>query len=90
MSDIPEGAVGKVADYFWKREVVRIKVLDGEIDAGDQIDIRGEFSDVSTTVEEMEIDDDPVNKAEAGDTFAMPLPMSKRVMLGDYVFPSDS
>lgn len=79
--------IGKVTDYFWKREVVRIEVLNGTVEAGDRLHVSGEYTDETIDVDDMEIDDEPVDVAEEGDVFAMPLGMDQRVMLGDNVYP---
>lgn len=81
--------VGKISDFFWKREVVRIEVLDGPIEVGDRLHVTGEYTDETIEVEDMEIDDEPVDAAHAGDVFAMPLSMQQRVMIGDEVHPAD-
>lgn len=85
-----EDPIGKVSDFFWKREVVRIEVFDGPINEGDQLHVTGEYTDETVEVEEMEIDDEPVDSAEEGDVFAMPLSMQQRVMIGDDVYLSDA
>jgi hypothetical protein len=84
MSD-GEDPIGKVSDFFWKREVVRIEVLDGTIEDGDTLHVTGEYTDETIDVEDMEIDDEPVDTASEGDVFSMPLGMQQRVMIGDEV-----
>jgi hypothetical protein len=85
MSD-GEDPIGKVSDFFWKREVVQIEVLDGTIEEGDTLHVTGEYTDETIDVEDMEIDDEPVGAASEGDVFAMPLGMQQRVMIGDQVY----
>jgi hypothetical protein len=80
--DQPEG---RVTDYFWKRDTVRIEVLDGEIQQGDTLHITGEYTDVTITAEDMTVDDEAVEAAESGQIFAMPLEPQNRVVLGDEV-----
>ncbi len=82
---------GKVTDYFWKRDTVRIEVLNGKISEEDQLNITGEYTDVSITAQDMTIDDEPVSSAREGEVFAMPLDPRDRVVLGDdvYVNPED-
>ncbi|MFB6344486.1 MAG: hypothetical protein ABEK50_01755 [bacterium] len=82
--------IGKVTDYFWKRNTVRIEVTDGSIQEGQQLHIKGEHTDVTLTTEDMEVDDEPVDEATAGEIFAMPISPQNRVVLGDKVFPADS
>ncbi len=84
-----EAPIARVTDYFWKRETVRMEVLEGTIRAGDRLHVQGEFTDEVVTAEEMEVDDEPVEEVTEGDIFAMPLPMNQRVVLGDDVFPAE-
>lgn len=81
--------IGKVTDYFWKRNTVRIEVLDGTIEEGDPLHITGEHTDVTLETEDMEVDDEPVESAEEGEIFAMPISPKNRVVLGDEVHPAD-
>lgn len=87
MSD--EEPIGKVTDYFWKREVVRIEVFDGPVEDGDQLLVAGEYTDEVINVENMEVDDEPVERANEGEILAMPLGMDQRVMLGDKVYTAE-
>lgn len=77
---------GTVSDYFWKRNVVRIEVEDGSIQEGDNLHITGEYTDVSLEAEDMKIEDEPVDSAEEGDVFSMPISPKNRVVLGDEVY----
>lgn len=81
--------IGKVSDYFWKRNIVRIEVLDGSIEEGQTLHITGEHTDVTLETEDMEVDDEPVDVAEEGEIFAMPISPKNRVVLGDEVYPAD-
>lgn len=81
--------IGKVTDYFWKRNTVRIKVLDGTIEDGETLHITGEHTDVTLETEDMEVDDEPVDAAEEGEIFAMPISPQNRVVLGDEVYPAN-
>lgn len=77
---------GKITDYFWKRDTVRIEVLNGSIQVGDTINITGEYTDVTVDVDEMEVDGEPTEEAEEGNIFAMTLEPQNRVVLGDEVY----
>lgn len=81
--------IGKVTDYFWKRDTVRIEVLDGPIEEGQTLHVLGEHTDVTFETEEMTVDDEPVDQAEEGEVFAMPLSPQNRVVLGDEVYPAE-
>lgn len=90
MSEDDREPIGKVSDYFWKRQVVRIEVQQGVIRTGDRLHVSGEYTDEVIDVKDMEIDDEPVDQAEEGEIFSMPLSMKQRVMLGDQVYPGDT
>lgn len=81
--------IGRVTDYFWKREQVGIEVLRGTIAEGDSLHVEGEFTDRTIRAADMEIDGEPVDEATEGDRFLMPLENQKRVVLGDRVYPSE-
>jgi hypothetical protein len=80
-----EAPHGKVTDYFWKRDTVRIEVLNDDISEGDTLHITGEYTDVTIEAQDMTMDEEPVTVAEEGDIFAMPLEPQDRVVLGDEV-----
>lgn len=84
-----EEPAGKVTDFFWKRNTVRIEVLDGTIENGDDLHVTGEFTDVDLIVEEMEVDGEPVGEATEGEIFAMDVEPGDRVVLGDEVYQRD-
>ena len=77
---------GKVTDFFWKRNTVRIEVLDGTIENGDDLHVTGEYTDVDLTVEDMEVDGAPVDEAKEGEILAMDVDPGDRVVLGDKVY----
>lgn len=79
--------IGRVTDYFWKREQVGIEVLRDSIAEGDSLHVKGEFTDRTIEVEQMEVDGELVDEAAEGDRFLMPLANQKRVVLGDRVYP---
>lgn len=76
---------GKVTDFFWKRNTVRIKVLTGSIENGDQLHVTGEYTDVDLSVNDMEVDGEPAEEATEGEIFAMDVDPGDRVVLGDQV-----
>lgn len=88
-SDGDREPVGKVTDYFWKREQVRINVTRGTVREGDRLHVQGEFTDEIIDVHDMQIDEEPVEEAHEGDTFLMPLSAQQRVVLGDRVYEVD-
>lgn len=76
---------GKVTDFFWKRNTVRIEVLNGTIEDGDELRVTGEFTDEELTVDGMEVDGESVEEATEGEIFAMDVEPQNRVVLGDEV-----
>ena len=84
-----EDPVGKVTDFFWKRNTVRIEVLDGTVQEGDRLHVTGEYTDVSLDVDGMEVDGESVQEATEGEIFALDVSPGDRVVLGDEVYVED-
>jgi selenocysteine-specific translation elongation factor len=62
-----EEKVGEVVKYFAKPCVAAIKITDGEVKIGDTIKIIGHTTDITNILESMQIDNQKVEKAVAGD-----------------------
>lgn len=77
---------GKITDFFWKRNTVRIEVLNGRIEDGDELHVTGEFTDVDLTVEDMHVDGEAADVATEGEILAMDVEPGDRVVLGDEVY----
>jgi len=75
--------LGKVVDYFAKVEVAAVK-LEGELKIGDTIHIKGHTTDLTQTVDSMQIDRQPVESAKAGDSVG--IKVKERVRKGDTVY----
>jgi translation initiation factor IF-2 len=84
-----EEPAGKVTDFFWKRNTVRIEVLNGTVQEGDQLHVTGEYTDVSLDVDDMEVDGESVQEATEGEIFALDVSPGDRVVLGDEVYVED-
>jgi translation elongation factor EF-1alpha len=61
-----EQKVGEVVKFFSKVGVAAIKVTEGTIRVGDRIRIKGHSTDFEDQVQSMQIDNQPVEKAEVG------------------------
>ena len=61
-----EVQVGRVTHYYGKVGVALIEMQSGELRVGDTIRIRGKTTDLSDTVESMELDRKPVQSAGPG------------------------
>jgi len=63
---MPEQRVGEVIKFFSKASVAAIKVTEGVIRVGDRIKIKGHTTDFEDQVQSIQIDNQPVEKAEVG------------------------
>ena len=79
-----EEKIGEVVKFFAKPCVAAIKVMSGELRVGDTIKITGHTTDITSTLESMEIENQKVEKAVAGDYIGVKV--SDRVRPGDEVF----
>jgi putative protease len=79
-----EEKIGEVVKFFAKPCVAAIKLTNGEVKVGDTIKIIGHTTDITNTLESMEIENQKVEKAVAGDYIG--LKVSDRVRPGDEVF----
>jgi U32 family peptidase len=79
-----EEKIGEVVKFFAKPCVAAIKVTNSEVNVGDTIKITGHTTDITNTLESMEIENKKVEKAVAGDYIGVKV--SDRVRPGDEVF----
>ncbi|RMG61609.1 MAG: translation elongation factor-like protein [Deltaproteobacteria bacterium] len=79
-----EKEVGKVENYFSKIGVAAVRVTAGELRVGDTIRISGATTDLTQTVESMQVEHQNVETAKEGDLVG--LKVSDRVRPGDKVF----
>jgi putative protease len=61
-----EKKVGEVIKFFGKISVAAIRLTEGSLKVGDQIHIVGHTTDVSQTVDSMQIENESVQEAGSG------------------------
>lgn len=81
---MPEIEIGTVTHYFDKISVAAIKIDNGELALGDTIHITGHTTNVTLTVESMQIEHNKVQKAVTGQTIGTKVP--EKVRQHDKVF----
>ncbi len=79
-----EEKVGEVVKFFAKPSVAAVKVVSGELNVGDTVKFTGFTTDFEVKIESMEVNNQKVEKAVAGDYIG--LKVSDRVRPGDEVF----
>jgi len=80
---MPEEEIGRVSDFFARPVVAGID-LNAPLKVGDKIHILGNTTDLELVVESMEIQNQPVTEAKAGD--AVGIKVAERVRRGDRVY----
>jgi putative protease len=66
-----EEKVGIVDGYYAKIGVAAIRLTDGALQVGDQIRIHGHTTDFTQTVESMQLEHKPIQRAERGSEVAL-------------------
>jgi putative protease len=79
-----EEKIGEVVKFFAKPSVAAVKITDAELKVGDTIKIYGHTTDLSQVIDSMEVNNQKVDKAVAGDYIGIKVP--DRVRPGDEVF----
>lgn len=79
-----EKRIGEVTKYFAKPSVAAVKITDGEIAAGDTLRFTGHTTDLTMALQSMEVNNQKVPRAVAGDYVGMKV--DGRVREGDEVF----
>lgn len=79
-----EVLIGKVEKYFSKIGVAAIRILEGELNIGDTVRIKGPTTDFEQKVESMQIEHMPVESAKSGD--AVGVKVKEKVREGDKVY----
>ena len=69
-----EEEIGAIMHYFDKAGVAAFKIEKGELNVGDTVHIVGHTSDITTTIESMQIEHDKVEKAGVGDAVGIKVP----------------
>ena len=76
--------VGEVVKYFSKPGVAAVKITDGEMGIGDTLKFTGHTTDLTMPLESMEVNNQKVPHAAAGDYVG--IKVADRVRPGDEVF----
>lgn len=76
--------IGHVIDYFAKIGVAAIDIDLGGIRIGDTLHFSGHTTDFSQEIESMQVDNEPVDSASAGDSVG--IKVNERVRDGDEVY----
>lgn len=66
-----EEKVGVVTDYYAKIGVAAVTLSDGALQVGDRIRIHGHTTDLTQTVESLQVEHRPVQRAERGSGVAL-------------------
>jgi putative protease len=80
---MPEQKVGEVMKFFSKPSVAAIK-LEGELKVGDRIKFKGHTTDFEDQVQSMQIENQAVEKAGAGEMIG--IKVKERVREKDLVY----
>lgn len=86
MIPMPEEKVGEVTHFFTDISVAVIE-LSGKLTVGDTIHVKGATTDFEQKVESMEIEEEKIKEARAGQSIGMK--MTDRVREGDEVYHTD-
>ncbi len=78
-----EVKIGEVDDFFAKVGVAAFKV-EGDFAVGDTIHIKGHTTDITQTVDSMQIDHKPMQNAKKGDSVG--IKVKDHVRKGDVVY----
>lgn len=81
---LAENLVGRVINYFSKISVAAINLNEGDLKLGDRIRIKGSTTDLTQTVDSMQINKVPVTIAEKGSSVG--IKVQDRVRPGDEVY----
>lgn len=79
-----EKRVGEVMKYFAKPSVAAVKITEGEIGVGDTIKFLGHTTDLTMPLDSMEVNNQKVPSALAGDYVG--IRVAERVRPGDEVY----
>ena len=80
---VREKPIGKVSSYFSHVEVAAIELTD-KLKIGDKIRIKGSTTDLTQTVDSMQIDRKDVKEAKKGDSVG--IKVGERVRVNDLVY----
>ena len=81
---MPETKVGHVKEYFAKVGVAGIVITEGHLSVGDTIHIRGHTTDLTQSVDSIQLEHVPLQRAEPGQLVG--IKVRERVRPQDQVF----
>ncbi|MBW1949828.1 MAG: hypothetical protein JRF59_07200 [Deltaproteobacteria bacterium] len=81
---MPEEEVGKIVKFFAKPSVAALEVTKGSIKTGDTLHYKGHTTDFTETVGSMEMDNQAIDEAKAGDLVG--IKVGERVRENDIVY----
>jgi putative protease len=79
-----EEKVGKVIKFFARPSVAAVEVTEGVLSVGDSVRIKGRNTDFEQEIASMEVDNQPVEKAEKGQMIG--IKVKDRVRPNDQIF----
>jgi putative protease len=79
-----EQRIGEVMKFFAKPSVAAVKITAGEVRVGDTLKFTGHTTDLTMSLDSMEVNNQKVPQAVAGDYIGVKVP--DRVRPGDEVF----
>ncbi len=79
-----EEEIGRVSHYFTRIGVAAIDIKQGELKVGDTIHIKGHTTDFYQKIDSMQIEHQPVEKAQAGQSVG--IKVSEQVRENDIVY----
>ncbi|MEW6335409.1 MAG: translation elongation factor-like protein [Thermodesulfobacteriota bacterium] len=79
-----EERIGEVMKFFAKPSVAAVKITGGAVSIGDTIKFTGHTTDLTMPLDSMEVDNQQVSRAAAGDYVG--IKVADRVRPGDEVF----
>ena len=81
---MPEEEVGTIVKFFAKPSVAAIEMKQGSIKKGDLLRYLGHTTDFTQEVDSMEVDNQPIEEAKAGDLVG--IKVRERVRENDKVY----
>ena len=81
---MPEEEVGVIVKFFAKPSVAAIEMKKGSIKKGDTLHFKGHTTDFTDVVQSMEVDNQPIEEAGAGDLVG--IKVKERVRENDTVY----
>ncbi len=73
-----EKEIGYVSNYYKNLSVAAIEISNGSVSVGDTLHFLGRTTDFELTVDSMQIDNESVTEAKAGDSIGLKVPEKVR------------